>query len=656
MRQKLTTDEAWGDEIARFRDHSGRSIAYPQAPAPGRGEQYAVPFGNLRAEVDAWNLGNPDRRFELPDNAAMQRRADAKVKAAQSGAAAASAQPHSLLGVVGGFAGEMGAAIVDPINVGTLIGASMLGAPAAAGTVRAFLQGTALDAAGMGAGQVVNEGMNWSQNQRLDPEYSLRAAAGNVGGAVVTGAEFGAGQRIAGAALGWTLRKTAQAWRDFRAGSPEAAIDRPTMDAGNVATHAANVEAANPFPTEGEAGAVAHAAAVADATRAAEDGTLFRPGEEMRATRDAAFARRPAEVAPAPEVEPGVTPEQMARRVAPELFTRTDVLDADISAARSQIVDLTAQLRQMEMSPPVLGESRIQAAEARVAELRAQFDAFTGKRRSSPPANALRDQIASARAEADAARAAGPSMNAQGAQKIRETIDILRNRIVDKTNDRAQLGPDVNAATAAARARLDARAKNEAGRVRNAAARGEVPPGADFSADLDRAQEIIHEAAARGEPVGQTLAGKDFIDDVNPRVRALVGLLHENERMDAPLAPEAAAERIRGLADGILADHTPPAGAAVAPETPRVADRAALDATADKTPGELTPDRVTSTVMDANRLLLDNPNLEVPVHIGDDATGQPIHQMMKLSDVLDQAEAELKASKDLKACALGRSE
>lgn len=114
------------------------------------------------------------------------------------------------------------------------------------------------------------------------------------------------------------------------------------------------------------------------------------------------------------------------RRDNPELFARIDTLDNDIAAARSGL-DRLAEERNRTIS---LTDAQRQRQIADMEKARAQF---TGKRKTSPRAKALREELAKLKeAGADPALA-----------RLADRETLLRMRLVEKQMERARVGVEL---------------------------------------------------------------------------------------------------------------------------------------------------------------------------------------------------------------------
>lgn len=191
-----------------------------------------------------------------------------------------------------------------------------------------------------------------------------------------------------------------------------------------------------------------HAAIASDAAdRAApEPPATVKPADAVQVYREAVrFGEDPTNnplPEPAPAIRPGVDDKAAIKALAadrdlslrqaqPDLFGQVDDLENRISGARSAVAQRQAEAAAAP--PPVLDE--------RIADLQSQLDAFTGKRKSSPAAKGLRDQIAGLQ-EGAAAQGEGEGAKAKNAEIA------ARLNLADLQQRRAALGPRVRQANA----------------------------------------------------------------------------------------------------------------------------------------------------------------------------------------------------------------
>lgn len=633
---------AWDNEIQRFKDAGGSvQEMTPQQQKQMQSDpmKYGGDFGWFRYQVDRHNEAHPDQPFDLPSNEDMERRALAIGRSAQQADAARSTAEGSFTGALGSLAGDMLGQGLQPSNV---VAFSLLGAGPGMGLLRAVGQ----DVLAAGVGQLGNEALTYGFRRDLDPNYSAGDMARNVAEAGLYGGAFAAGQR----AIGWGLRGSVAYWRKWReSGLP---VPRDMQDAGNVVEHAANIEAANPFPQQGLAGENAHVSAMQDAYQRALQG---KPVEVPEATRVVASEL------------PAATVERRLRAEFPEEMDRLDVLQrqhdmnadrldemnralggeehASVRRAVIGVEEATAKAERLEAARDKTDSAKqrarldeqAQAARAKVAELESQID----------PAALERTQFAErerqARADAQA------RVEEQLAEQQKRVDELKRQGLERYWAEASRATPEEP------KPELPAEHRPEVDRLRRAIDDGKLPPGADLEGDLARAHEVVKAADERGQAVGAYLAGLDHVDNVNSRVRALIGLMHEESTLATRVSPEEFGRRVRSLVDEMTGERTAEPGAgparepAAAPEAgPPLTKEGEVKPTPELAKEAISDDVRETAVMDANRLLMDRPDLEVNIVTPEGVTRR------KLSDVLADFDDQAAAAAELKACALGR--
>lgn len=636
--ERLNAGETWTDEVQRFTRETGRNVGFPQSMAPARGGKYAQPWGQFRAEVDAWNAQNPDRPFALPTDDEMRERALARNRAAQMERQQLSEASQSLGSMVGGAIGDMGSMAVDPANV---VAFGLLGSGPGVGILRA----AAMDAAASGAGQVLNEGLTYRYRREMDPNYSTGDSARNVGEAALMGGAGGLALRGAIGAGAWGLRRAARAWRGLEREAPEIPISRETVDAGNAVETAAVTLESNPLGPEAE---TAHAAAMAEAYRAAARGTV---------------ADLPEDVAIAARELPIDAVNRRLRAEQPDLLDRLDTLTRQRDMNRETISGIDAELGQPEFSAVrrvmLAAEEqsakvdRLQAAidkagsDAQRTRLQAQVDAATSKLEEI--VRGIDRQALDRLEMLDAAGTARRAALADAETALKEhqaTVEATRKLgLADYWADRHSPPLDT----------LPAETREPVGRIRQSVEDGRALPGVDIAADLHTATRIVDHATAEGRPLAEFIAGMDELDGVNPRVRALIGLMHDGPDLAARIPADEFAAQLKELADFI---ENPTSAAQVPARSPLPIGAVAA---AESVGGDLPKGAAETAAMrdvavnDARKLLLDMPYVEVPVEVAL-ADGTTATVQRRLADVLADADNEMLAANELRACALGKRE
>lgn len=310
----------------------------------------------------------------------------------------------------------------DPINAG--LNAIAIGVAPGASSV---LRGALMTGATFGAQSAAEEAMTYGYKSVVLPGHGIGDAAQSVIGSALGGVALDAGGRV----LAGAFRKVIS--RNIALAD---ALPQPVRDAAAVAERAADLDAQNPF--KGVSGAAAYNEALA---KIEQDLLQGRSPELPAAALDEASART-GQVFASREPSQLEIVDRHAQAADPDLFDRVGRADADIAAARAALEQLHAQMQ------PADDGSAFGALSHRIADLQGQLDQITGKRRSSPRAQALRDQIEELRARND-------RLDADAAARDANRSALLRQRLVEAQNDRARLGPEVRAAREAAAAGLE---------------------------------------------------------------------------------------------------------------------------------------------------------------------------------------------------------
>lgn len=333
---------------------------------------------------------------------ARQIRADRERKAAD-----VSARTYGFADNALAFAVGMGRSMVEPVNIASMA----VGNPFAGSVLRMLGR-----EAGLGmAVQAIQEPIIAAERYQLGAEVSFGESLGNIAMAGL-GNAVGAGMLRAGA---WALRGFRRASEALPAGEHADPV------AGAREDRAADLDAAARFaereellgamaPDPSPAGRAVHAEAIEISLTALEEG------------RAGLFSRIEAET------------DAALRRIDPELYARIDAIDARRAGLRAELERVTGEA----------GPGGRQALEPRIAALDAELEGITGKRRSSPRAERLRQEIAGL-------REAQGSLAAEAAAQARDTEVALRLGLSDLEMERARLGPEVNAARVAADAAGD---------------------------------------------------------------------------------------------------------------------------------------------------------------------------------------------------------
>ncbi|SEK37487.1 hypothetical protein SAMN04515666_101356 [Bosea lupini] len=224
--------------------------------------------------------------------------------------------------------------------------------------------------------------------------------------------------------------------------------------------------------------------------------------------------------------------DRLARQVDPDLFAAVDAVEARLAGLRAEL----ARLDQPAEGAAVLAP--------RIASLESELAGISGKRRSSPRAQALRDEIERLKGDQDLLRRTAREQAAA-------TEQVLRLGIADASMDRARLGPQLRRALEAAEA------SPEVAALRERLAGLTIEPPKPREPPQLRPQQTIEPGSP--EAIRQTEAllppERAAADDVAGKVEAPPG-----EAVVSDLLPVAAREDGRDMRAMTLADALREAG------------------------------------------------------------------------------------------------
>ena len=406
--------DAAQDNLDAFQAKTGERLQNPyRVPSFSTDVQPSEVLAQVRARTaaKAQELGDPSLAF--PDDDTLYQAGIAKARASLGRQAQLAGGQQPFGTGIAAAAGGLGAQFTDPIDLG--LNAIAIGTmPEGGGIVRSLL-GAGINFGAQGA---ATEAATYGYKSTVNPEYGPGAAAESVASSALGGLAFEAGGKALGAL-----------WRTLRVRAPDVAqtLPLPVQDAGTVAERTADLDANNPFKT-GVDGESAHNAAIVSTERdllSGREPTLPDAAQQEGSAR-VADVNVPREPSPLDLVD------QHARATNPDLFAKVDDVEGNIAQARSALSDV---LDRRNATPDLSG-SQVQV---QIDALQDQLDGFTGRRRVSPSANAIRDQITSL-------QQASAGLTTDAAARDARTEQLLRSRLNDLTNDRAVMGPDVNAA------------------------------------------------------------------------------------------------------------------------------------------------------------------------------------------------------------------
>jgi ddrB-like ParB superfamily domain len=380
--------------------------------------------GKFSAKAQAEN--DPSLMFPSDDDVAAGGLAIARAQSAKTAALSQGAVgPGATLG---GLAGGIASSISDPINA-LAIAAIPEGGP--------ILRAALMAGASFGASEAVHQAATYGYQQAVNPDYGLGDALQSVISSAIGGAAFEGGGRVAWKQLQRIPQVAAlgAAWRQLRGRAPEVPLQAPpeVRDAGNVAEKAATWAGDSPF--DGPVGEAAHNDAIAKV----ESDIMAGQEPELPPSTVAENTARTGDVIGPKHPSIAELLDQHAWSNNPELYSRAYDLENQIAQARGSLDELRGSAGGADTAGQLLG---------RIDELQDQLSQITGKRRSSPRAKALAQQIADLKAQSDALEAGQASKDTAQAQVLRERLNELQLR-------RAALGPEIRAARQVAARELD---------------------------------------------------------------------------------------------------------------------------------------------------------------------------------------------------------
>lgn len=573
-----------GGLLSAYKDATGEDLNQTVTMTPDgladTGATFAMPSPEqMRQRYEQTRAQRPDLKLApFPDDQTIETMALDRMRAARIHYDAA--QERGMSGL-GDFIGTAASSLRDPINAASMA----FGAGAASGILR-----TALIEGGINMGsQAAVVAATYDTRRKIDPNYTFDQAMYEVAAA-----------GVGGAVIGGTLKGLVKLFE----GVDRAKLPRPVNDALNVASAEAKATETNPFPGSA-VDAAKHRELLDTVTHQLETNNEPITLPEGQTP----FTARQAEATQAltRDLSAPLTPEQFDAAIQkrsvsldPELFTKAGAIDQDITQVRARLDEIKAQ---REAAAP-----QLQGVDARVAELEQQLSQITGKRRSSPKAQALRDEIAQLKATPAA-------IQDETLARLASDEQMLRLRLVEKINDRARLGPDINA--------VRQRALEEADKIGMAPGAPDVraveAPVRIATPEVQALKAEIDKLAADGTPPQQVDALRKAVDESATKVA------EPAVPVDTPSAAAPAPPR-EPPTPGLSADAIRETAA-----TPQVADAAA----------KLAQD-LADKASDEGRVLM--------THVDDSGAAIPLTQ------VLREVEDEQNLASEIAACAIGKAE
>lgn len=200
-------------------------------------------------------------------------------------------------------------------------------------------------------------------------------------------------------------------------------------------------------------------------------------------------------------------------------------------------------------------------------------------------------------------------------------------------------------------------------KMRDAVTSGRVPAGMDITADLLKAVRVVQEARDSGRKVAEIVDQTDFFEAPSPVARALLRLMFRNDALTQGASREAVARGLAGYAEEALKNTTDARlfgepltvgdvlGTALAKAGREDLLQAANDAVAPAAVEKRLADPVTD---DAALHGLDQlgDDAVIPVRTVDEFGGETV-TMKPVRAMIEEADAEIAAAKEIEACAVG---
>lgn len=574
------------------------------------------------AAVRQWRQQYPDRAGELLDPDAIERAAGERAKAAADAARQAGLVP-TLGGELGAFVGSAAGALTDPVQLATL----PFGAPARlGGSAAARILYQALIEGGIAGGTqalVETRAAPYRAEIGVDGDPIANIVAAATGGAVVGGG----------------LRGLVEGYRHLFG---NVARPLPERDALAVAERALLDVESNPRPFDP---AWDHGRAIEAATRAVVRAEPLSIADALRS--GTAIGRALESTAPAPvrldaeaiRLAPAPTADEIARRLAPDLFARVDRITERMDRLRAWLDDLRARR---------VAEIEAQYA-PRLADLESRMARASAKNRArlSREADALR-------AERDAAIAAARATDSPDMARVRQELtrlDIERRDLATETSAVMARAERKAAAAAERRSKLESAlrqarevpgaealrgARDDLAALNRAAAAGLIDDALDPFDGIAAALADIAAARRAGVSVAERLAAGDM-DAGNP----FLALFLDGPGLSTLAKPDRVAARLRGYVEEAL--RSP--GAADAPvRFDLAAQRAQIARQARESMETISrPEVADAALAEAQRIAA---RIDPEVTLPDGRT-------VKASDALEAIEEQQRAAKEAAACMLG---
>lgn len=359
--QQKTRAELQSDFIQSFYDQSGQRLRnWLTGPALAPRADFEE---TARGQFETWKKQNPDSDLQFPDETTLQNETMKRASEARSNAVQKQSLSTGWGSTLGGLAGTAVGSFTDPVNIMSLpLGGS------ATGIVKTALVEGLVNAGATAVGQ----GINYSFQKAVDPNYGVSDVVEQVVGAGVGGVVLGGG-----------IKGIAAAWERAASGS----WPRGVKDAANIVKREASVPASR-FDKSAQGAAVYRAAV----EKASDD--LFR-GQPVEIPQEAFLQAnaRPGRVYDADgrsvgvqydvvEADSLITSNRDDLSVNPDFPRELQPRDRTRAISQDQIQSISANLQPERLGPsndaatgaPIVGpDGLVESGNGRALALRRAY-------------------------------------------------------------------------------------------------------------------------------------------------------------------------------------------------------------------------------------------------------------------------------------------
>jgi hypothetical protein len=566
----------------------------------GQLEEYGgFDIAGFNDKIANHRAARPDLEIQPISDEGIQTRADEIGTRQLSDSASFGRRERTTGGSVGAFLGSAVASVADPVN---LI-AFPLAAPESLGIL-----GTALAWGAIGAGsQTAIEALNATSMERIQPGYGTsNQPLGNI-------LEAGA----AGAVLGGGLKALASLWGRNKSGT----WPRTVRDAGNVVESEAQIATTNPLP--GVEGETAHRTAV---SKAIDDLANGRPVDVDGIVVPEQLAARDAAIDPVIAARDNAVTAQAAARDAADVVQTYTTAKGSKYSVHSDGTTTRDKAARADVGHE--GDSGIKDRSAKTIYVDGDASALSGAGLQGDTGGkgyrvAIKDGKATFLWWNEQAGKWGAPESGR---------DIPFTTIPEVGKSPVELWKPTTDVPG-----YEAYRSQHAGNKITAVQQPELP----FAQT---------EAQARAEASTATLSeGNEMPAEDAAKIAARVAQMDDPDKARALL--DEVFLRPQTIADTLPGVEKPPSNR---PEKINTDTAAALRE--DLTPAKIEEMRADTDMPDTvsrelDRMVIEKPDLEVPMGVTQDADGRMVPTTRKVSDVIAEADAKLAASKEIAACA-----